>query len=140
MIKLLLNCCDATGILTLDDVSKSLGHLNSTFFAQFAISDDVYCNTRVNITDNIKVYVNISVYFDDILLAHLAAVNILYNSNGAVKLVKSEQFVKLHAATCCDVVNYNTVLNGIDLHAFASFRSLRISTIRMIFPLNTCLK
>ena len=50
---------------------------------------------------NVKVDVNITVDFDNILLAHFVALHVLKNSNGAVKLVKRKRKFSSSAPLRC---------------------------------------
>ena len=72
---------------------------------------------------------------DDVLFAHLGAHHVFDDGHRAVEPFKAQQVVKAHALPGGDVVDDNAVLDGVDVHSLpASFKSLRMSAMRMYLP------
>jgi hypothetical protein len=140
VVKLLLCCCDATGILTLYNVCKSLGETYKLLLNKNAVTDNIYSRTGCNVADNVKIYRDIRINLNNILFAVLLAVYVLDDCNLAIYVIKPEKLVYTHTLTCVYVVDNKAVDDRIYIHAFASSNSLRISAIRTYLPLSTCLK
>ena len=73
LLELLLAGCDAAGIFASEHTVKSFGKVNASLFHENAVSDNINCNTRVNIAEGFKVDIYVAVDFDNILLAHFFA-------------------------------------------------------------------
>ena len=54
---------------------------------------------------------------DDVLLAHLVAVDVLDDGHGAVQAIQVQKLIEHHAAAGGDVVDDDAVDNGVDIHA-----------------------
>lgn len=106
MVYLLLTGGDAAGVFALDDIDEVFGHFDIALLDEDAVLDYVDCGVGIDEADDVKVYGNIGVDFDDILLAYFAAGGVLYNGDGAFKLAQPQKLIQLHAVACGDVV-YN---------------------------------
>ena len=78
----------------------------------------VYRNVGVNISQNIGINIKIRIDFNNILFAHFAAGNIFYKRHRAVKRIKPQKIVNPHTLSGGNVVDYYSVLYGIDIHLF----------------------
>ena len=97
---------DAAGVFALDDIDEVFGHFDIALFDEDAVLDYVDCGVGIDEADDVKVYGNIGVDFDNILLAYFAAGGVLYNGDGAFKLAQPQKLIQLHAVAGGDVV-YN---------------------------------
>jgi len=139
MIQLLLGRGDAARILTFYYIHQLLRGLQSLFLYQNAILDDVDGGLGVNIGDHIEIHGEITVDLDDILAAHFGADSVTDQSDLALGLFQTQQFIQLGAAACGDMVDDHAVFNGTDTLAFTP-SSIMIRAIRIYLPLSTCLK
>ena len=109
MGQILLRCCYAAGILALYNILYLFGKGNLFLFAKNTVFDYIDGDIRIDIAENIKVNLHIRIDFDDILRAHFLAVDIFYDCNSAVKLIKLKVIINLHAVARFDMVDNNTV-------------------------------
>ena len=140
MIELLFTRRDTARILAFQHVRERLRQRQRFLFDEQPVLDHVDCRTRIDIAYHVEIDRDIRVDLDDIFLAHFAAGDVLDNRDGNVECVEPEQIVQLHGAPGFDMVDHDAVLNGINVHKAASFKSLRISAMRIYLPLSTCLK
>ena len=118
MRKLLLGSGDATGIMATDNVNKLLGENRIFLLDQLAVADNIHCNTRGNVSEDVCIDIDRLCDLDYILLAHFSARGVLDDRNVAIKLIKTEKVIDLHTLTGGNVVDYYTVFNRIYLHIF----------------------
>lgn len=114
--QLLLGGGDAAGILAADHIGELGRQEQLLLFHGDTVFDDGHGNIGVYIAQNVHVDLNLRVNLDDVLLAHLVAGGVLDDGNGAVQLVQLQEPIQLHALSGGDVVNDNTILNGINIH------------------------
>ena len=93
----LLRCGDTAGVFASQNIRKGLRQRDLLLLHYLLVSDDTHRCLGTDEADKIHIKLHGRVDLDDILLAHLAACNVSDESNGAVKLVKTEESVKLHA-------------------------------------------
>ena len=144
----LLCCSDTSGVGTFFDPDQTLGKLYLALFNELAIFYDVDGYIRIDISKDIKVYVDILIYLQNILSSHLLTLNILDYSNGAIQLIKMKIVVYLQGFACCYMVKYNTILNTVNIHDYSSYalkslsspRRSMMSAIRTYLPLRACRK
>jgi len=116
----LLNGGDAPWVLAFDHVSQSLRKVHVEFFLKAAVFYYVYRDVVVYITEDVVVKLNVAVDFDYVLLAVFGAGCVLNNGNTAVKFVQAEKLIDLHALSCLDMVQYDSVFYSIYVHLFTS--------------------
>ena len=139
MLDILLSCRDASRILALQNVNELFGKLDVLLVNNNTVANDRNRDITADEAELCVVDVDIAVDLDDILLTHLAARYVLEDRNRTVKLIKGEEIINLHRASCVDVVDYNAVFYRINVHNYTS-NNLRISAIRANLPFFACLK
>ena len=108
-------------------------------FDQLPVLDDVDGNARVDVAEDVEVQVNDLSDLDDILFAHFRAFRVFDHGYGAVQLIQPEDPVDIHAPPRGDVVQYDSVFDLSDDHAFTS-SNFMMRAMRIYFPFATCLK
>lgn len=82
--QLLLCRGDAAGVFALDDVCKLLGKGGMSLAYLFAVLDEVNCDFGIDKAENVEVYVDKLVDFDNIFSAALSAGGIFDDGNFTV--------------------------------------------------------
>ena len=88
MRQLLFNGGYTARVFAFYDIFHDLRQLKMKAVYNLAVFYYVDGNTGVKITQNVKIYVNQCVNFQNVLFAHFDAVGVLDNRNGAVKLAE----------------------------------------------------
>ena len=115
-------------------------------FHKFAVADHIDGDARIDVSEDVKTDFDVFGDLDHVLVSHLGAGNVHQDCNGAFELVEFKNAVKLHSLARLDVVEYDTVLDRINMQHvlppyFASRpSSIMMSAARMNLPLSTCLK
>lgn len=139
LLKLRLGRGDAPWILAFDYIAYRLGKLEMLPLYKLSVTDDIHRNARIDIPDHVKIEVDHAVDLDYIFAAELGTVGILDYRDGTVKLIEVQNIVKLHTASCGNMVEHYTVCYRIDYHfttALSHTSSSRrsISAILMYLP------
>ena len=100
----LLHGSDAARVFALYYIFKSLWKLHVVLSFQLSVLYDVYGDIAVYLAQYIEVKVDNLVDFDNVLFAVLGTVCILDDCHTIVYLVKSKEFINLHALSCLDMV------------------------------------
>ena len=105
MGKLLLYGSYTAGISALDDVLDLAGQDQLLFVHDLAVLDHIDRDIVVDEGQHIQIQgVDVTLYFQDILLAHLVAAGVLDNGHLALQLVQAKVKVDIQALACFDVV------------------------------------
>ena len=64
MVKLLLHRGNTAGILTFDNVCESFGRSDGFFISYHSVFDNVYCDSGINVADDVEAYGNIGINFE----------------------------------------------------------------------------
>jgi len=129
----LLGRRDAARVFAAQDVRERFGQLNVLFLDTHTVTDDVDRDVRAHIAQHVQVKVDRGVDLDDVLFAHLGGVGVFDDGNLAVEIAQVQHVVDAHGLAGRDVVDDNTVLDGINVHTLTS-SSLRMSAMRMYLP------
>ena len=113
VVDLLLGGRDAAGIFAPYHVGKRERQLDILLLKQLAVADDVHGDIRTDVGENAEVKLDIIVYLDDVLCAHALARHAHQKRDGAGQLVKLKHIVDLHCLAGNDVVDNDTVFNGV---------------------------
>lgn len=111
MGQILLRCGYAAGVFALNNILNLGGKSQLFLFAKNAVLYDVNGDIRIDIAENIEVNLHFGINFDNILIAHFFAADMLYDCNRAVKLVKLKMGINLHAVAGFYMVKNNAVFN-----------------------------
>ena len=109
MRELLLDRCDAAGVLAANYICKSLRMMESFLLNDFAVLDDVDCDLIIDETDHIEIDL-IQTAFDlnDIFLPHQLAGSILDDSYLIVDIAEMEISVQIHGLSGRDMIENST--------------------------------
>ena len=94
---------------------------------QLTVSDHIDGDLSIKISENIKIYINISVDLNDVFLAVFPAVNSLYDRNRTVYFVQPEQIIYLPSFACLNVNQYYTGPNSVNVYML----SLRLPVLNV---------
>ena len=120
--KLLLGGGDATRIVATYYVRKLLGKGHCLLFDKLTVTNYVDSDTGTKISEHVGIDIDVFGNLDDILFTHFSAWRVLDYCNMAIKLVKSEVSVDLHALSCGDVVDNYSVFDRIYIHNYLTVR------------------
>ena len=109
VIQTLLDGSDAARVLAFDNICDLLWKLQDSFFNDLLVFDDVDGDIVIDETEDVQVEVfNRAFYFDDVLDAHLVALCIFDDGNGAIKFVEFQVMIDGHGFAGLDMVKYET--------------------------------
>ena len=116
MRELLLDRCDAAGVLAANYICKSLRMMESFLLHNLAVLDDIDSDLIVDETNYIEIDL-IQTAFDlnDIFLPHQLAGSILDDSYLIIDIAEMEISVKIHGLSGRDMIENNTVFNSADI-------------------------
>lgn len=81
----LLDGSDASGVAAFDDVFDLFGKYQFLFLHNLAVFDHVDGDVMVDECQYIQIqHINVTFYFQNVLLAHFSAAGVFDDSNGAV--------------------------------------------------------
>ena len=101
----LLDGSDAALVLAFDDVCDLFWKFQDPFLNDLLVFDDVDGDVVIDETEDVQVEVlDRAFYFDDVLDAHLVALCIFDDGNGAVKFIKLQIMIDSHGLACFDMV------------------------------------
>ena len=81
----LLDGSDTSGVAAFDDVFDLFGKYQFFLLYDLTIFDDVYGDVVVDEGQNIQIqHIDITFYFQNVLLAHFSATGVFDDSNGAI--------------------------------------------------------
>jgi hypothetical protein len=105
MGKLLLNGCDAPGVLALNHIGDLFRQFQSLFLHDLVILNNIDRDVVVNVAQNLQVDA-VKRAFDlyDVLAAHFAASGVFYDGYLAFQLVQAKVVVNVQAFSRLDVV------------------------------------
>src|SRR5699024_1016817 len=115
--QLLLHGGDAPGAFAVDHIGDGLRQLQLALFHPLPVLDDVDVDIAVHISDDIPVQVQVPVDLDDVLPAQLGADHVFQDGHGAVQIHKAQDLVELHGLTGGNVVDDDSVFDGVDDHS-----------------------
>ena len=109
VIQALLDGSDAAWVLAFDDVCDLFWKFQDPFLNDLLVFDDVDGDVVIDETEDVQVEVlDRAFYFDDVLDAHLVALCIFDDGNGAVKFVEFQVVINGHGFAGLDMVKYET--------------------------------
>ena len=109
VIQALLDGSDAAWVLAFDDVCDLFWKFQDPFLNDLLVFDDVDGDVVIDETEDVQVEVlDRAFYFDDVLDAHLVALCIFDDGNGAVKFVEFQVMINGHGFAGLDMVKYET--------------------------------
>ena len=109
LIQTLLDGSDAARVLAFDNICDLLWKLQDSFFNDLLVFDDVDGDNVIDETEDVQVEVfDRAFYFDDVLDAHLVALCIFDDGNGAIKFVEFQVMIDGHGFAGLDMVKYET--------------------------------
>lgn len=112
MGKLLLYGSDAAGIPALDDVLDLAGQDQFFFVHDLAVLDHIDRDIVVDEGQHIQIQgVDVTLYFQDIFLAHLIAAGVLDDRHGTVQLVQLQMMIDGEAFAGLDMVQHEAFLD-----------------------------
>lgn len=112
MGKLLLYGSYTAGISALDDVLDLAGQDQLLFVHDFAVLDHIDRDIVVDEGQHIQIQgVDVTLYFQDILLAHLVAAGVLDDRHGTVQLVQLKMMIDGETFAGFDMVQYEAFLD-----------------------------
>lgn len=112
MGKLLLYGSDAAGIPAFDDVLDLAGQDQFLFVHDLAVLDHIDRDIVVDEGQHIQIQsVDVTLYFQDIFLAHLIAAGVLDDRHGTVQLVQLQMMIDGEAFAGLDMVQHEAFLD-----------------------------
>ena len=104
-----LDRSDAARVLAFDNICDLLWKFQDPFLNDLLVFDDVDGDVVIDETEDVQVEVlDRAFYFDDVLDAHLVALCIFDDGNGAVKFVEFQVMINGHGFAGLDMVKYET--------------------------------
>ena len=94
VVQLLLGGGDAPGVLAEQHVGEGLGEGHLALLHQRAVADDVHGGTRVHVGHHVQIDGDVRVDLDNVLLAHLPAVDVPDDGHGEVGFVELQKVVE----------------------------------------------
>ena len=135
MIDLLLNGCNAAGILAVNNIDELARKRQLFLFYDAPVLDDINGDIVINIADDVELEViDRAFYLDDVLAAHFAASRVFDDRDAAVHFVKLQVSVKIHSLSGFNMVKDKTFVQGTNIQHTLTSRSVRIRAIRMYTP------
>jgi hypothetical protein len=101
---------DTARIFAFQDIFHPVRQFQLVFFDDFLVSDDVDGNIGVNETQQIEIYVDMVIDFDEILLAHRGRGRVHHKSRRVMRLVKPQPVKNTNTLPGFDVINDDTVI------------------------------
>ena len=110
MIQSLFNRSNTSRIVASDHILDFRWQFQFFFLNNLGIFDNIYRDIMIDNTKDIQINdIDRSFNLDDVLFTHLVTFGILDDGYAAVKLIKFQIFVDIHAFSCFDVIQYEAL-------------------------------
>ena len=103
--------CDTARIFTFFHIDQFFGQCQLLFLDRLSVLDDADCDIWIDVTQHIQIHIVLLINLQDVLLPHLAALDVLQDGNGTVELVKFEVVIYLKCLASSNMIQHNTILN-----------------------------
>ena len=114
MIDPFFNRADAARILAADDIGQPFGKGQLLLFHNFSVFDDTNGNMMIDISQKIKVEIDLPFDFDHIFSSELGAAGISDQNDRTIERVEVEQVINLHSVADLNMVDNDSVFNAVD--------------------------
>ena len=116
LLQFLLNGSDTARVFAFYHVVDLFRKRKGFLFHDLVVFNDIDGDVMVDEAQCVQVnFINGTLDLDNVLFAHLVALCIFDDGNGAVEFVESQVFIDFHALAGFDMVQYETFVKSTDI-------------------------